>query len=438
LRVLTISGSRAKLPDPVYPLGAAMVATAAANAGHDVAWFDALQHRAFLDALRDKIESVSPEVFLLSIRNIDSAAFPSPERYVDDHKSIVQVIREISDAPLVLGGSGFSLMPEVFLEYLGGDVGVVGDGERQIVEILSALERGDRPPRIIHAPAAAPPFLKPDRRLFDADWYYLHGGVANVQTKRGCPLKCIYCTYPQLEGSCLRKSEPGEVVDELESLIRLGIDHFFFVDTSFNASETHAAEVCEEILRRSLKISFAGYFIPRGRLPELPSLLKRAGCTAAELGTDALSGSVLLAMKKGFTVDDVFDFSNRMRAEGIPLCHNLIMGGPGETEATMDESVRRMDEIEPTAVILTIGLRVFPGTELDGLTQRGEVLAGNQLEPVFYIEETVADTIVEKCAKWTDERPSWICPGLGRRYNPRYLERLRLHQKRKGPLWPMF
>ena len=187
-----------------------------------------------------------------------------------------------------------------------------------------------------------------------------------------------------------------------------------------------------------MSISFAAYFIPRGRLPELPRLLKRAGCTAAELGTDALSEPMLKAMKKGFTVDDVLDFTERMRAEEIPLCHNLILGVPGETESTMSESVARMDALHPTAVILTIGLRVFPGTALDGLTQRGAILRGDQLDPVFYIEEAVADTIVERCAEWLESRSGWICPGIGKRYNPRYLERLRLHRQRKGPLWPMF
>ncbi len=439
MRVLVVSGSRARLPDPVYPLGAAMVGTAARRDGHEVAWFDALQHKDPEGVLREQLRAFQPAVCLLSIRNIDSAAFPTAERYFEDHKPLVGVIRETSKAKIVLGGSGFSLMPELFMSFLGADAGVVGDGEQGIRDLLRPLEKGEPVDRIVTASPVAPPFITPDRDLFDADWYYLHGGVANVQTKRGCPLSCIYCTYPVLEGPCLRKSEPEAVVEELEALAAKGIRHFFFVDTSFNASEIHAAAVCEAIIRKGLDISFAAYLIPKSRLPEFPGLLKRAGCTAGELGTDALTDEMLASYKKGFTVSEAMAFSEQLRAQEIPQCHNLILGGPGETQETMEQSVARMDAIDPTAMILTIGLRVFPNTELATLAkQLGEPISGNRLEPIFYIEEQVADTIVEQCAAWTEARRGWICPGLGQRYNPRYLERLRIHRKRKGPLWTMF
>ena len=439
MKVLIISGSRAKLPDPVYPLGAAIVGTAVRRAGHTVIWFDALHHKAPIAHLETVLKAEQPDAILMSIRNIDSAAFPSPERHFEDHLPIVACCRAHSEAPIVLGGSGFSLMPEEFMAFLKADVGIRGDGEGAVLEVLSALEDGRPVGPVVRAAPLSAPFLPPDRDLFDAAWYFRQGGVANVQTKRGCPLECIYCTYPCLEGSALRRSDPEAVVAELEALKRAGIDHVFFVDTSFNASESHAVAVCEAIIRKGLDISFAAYLIPRSRSPKFPELLKRAGCTAAELGTDALTDEMLRAYNKGFDVGDVLAFSDALRALEIPQCHNLILGGPGETETTMARSVERMDALDPTAVILTIGLRIFPDTELARISLDGASgLSGRQLEPVFYIEEQVADVIVTQCAEWTEARRGWICPGLGKRYNPRYLERLRLHRNRKGPLWPMF
>ena len=439
MHVLFISGSRAKLPDPVYPLGAAVTATAVRRAGHRVTWFDALRHKVPADTLKEQVTNDPPDVVMMSIRNIDSAAFPMPERYFEDHKPIVETLREISKMPIVLGGSGFSLMPGLFLDYLNADCGIVGDGELAAVQLLETLSRGDVPPPIVNAPSTAGPFLHADRDLFDAQWYYRNGGVANVQTKRGCPLKCIYCTYPNLEGDTFRESASEAVVDEIDALVQSGIRHFFFVDTAFNASESHATAVCEEILRRGLDISFAAYLIPRFCDPKFPALLKKAGCTAAELGTDALTDEMLAAYKKGFTVSQALAFSEQLRKLEIPQCHNLILGGPGETDATMETTVARMDAVDPTAMILTIGLRVFPDTELSGIvTSMGMPISGNRLEPIFYVEEAVADTIVEKCTAWTDARRGWICPGLAKRCNARYLERLRLHRGRKGPLWTMF
>lgn len=441
MRVLVVSGSLARLPDPVYPLGAAMIATEARRAGHEVTWFDALRHGDPGAALARAIADSEPEVFLFSVRNIDSSAFPSPVLHFDEHRTLAAVCRERSKAPIVLGGSAFSLMPEAFLDHLGADMGVVGEGEGVVADLLGRLARGETVARIVRSPLAAPPFTVPDRDLFDAAWYYEHGGVANLQTKRGCPLECSYCTYPLLEGHATRAVEPRAVADEMDALARAGIRHFFFVDAVFNQPEGHAAAVCEEILRRGLDVSWTAYLAPKGADPHLADLFQRSGCAAVELGTDALCDAMLASYKKGFTAAEAMEFARILAARGIPECHNLVLGGPGETEETLAESVARMDELSPTAVIVTIGLRVYPHTELAstaGLASGEGELTGNQLEPVFYIAEEVADTIVEKVGAWVDARRGWICPGLGKRYNPRYLARLRLHRQRKGVLWPMF
>lgn len=440
MKVLLTSGSRATLPDPVYPLGPAMVGTSARRAGHEVAWFDALRHDDPPAALEEALRAEDPGAVLLSIRNIDNAAFPGVNKHFTEHLELARVCKRTTDAPLVLGGSGFSLMPEAFMTYLSADHGVVGEGEAAIVEILAALERGVDPGRIVSAAKLDPPFIAPDRDLFDAPWYYDNGGVANLQTQRGCQLKCIYCTYPLLEGHRVRSTDPVTVVDQMAELKAMGIDHVFIVDAVFNRPEEHAAEVCEEIVRRDLKLSISGYFVPRGELPEFPSLLKRAGCDAVELGTDSLSDPILRSMRKGFTVDQAVDFSRRLADAGIKQCHNLIFGGPGETPETMEESVRNMDALEPTAMIATIGLRVFKGTDMWRIGAGEEIVdpadPTSLLEPLFFIEEAVADDIVERVARWVEERENWLCFGLNRRVNPRYLKRLR--RRYKGLLWTIY
>ncbi len=439
MRVLVVSGSRARLPDPVYPLGAAMVGTALRRAGHAVEWFDALRHDDAATSLAERLEQLSPDAVMLSIRNIDNAAFPGVHRHFEEHLELARAVVDRGGAPLVLGGSGFSLMPEAFLAYLDADFGVVGEGERAAVELVEQLEAGRRPPRLLRPERLQSPFLAADRDLFDAEWYYGRGGTANVQTQRGCRHRCIYCTYPLLEGHRVRRSDPGPVVDEMERIVAGGIRHIFVVDAVLNSPEIHLAEICEEILRRELEVSFTGYFAPVGELAELPDLLRRAGCEAVELGTDSLSDPVLERMRKGFTAGQAIDYSRRLRASGIKQCHNLIFGAPGESEETMDESVRRMDEIEPTALIATIGLRVYPGTDLVRIAGEADEEGGDPispLEPRFYLSADVAETVVDRVAAWVDERPGWICPGLGKRYNPRYLERLR--RRHKGVLWAMF
>ena len=441
MRVLVISGSTAKLPDPVYPLGAAIIGTAARRAGHEVSWFDALRHRDPLPAFEELVLSFEPDVFLFSIRNIDSGAFPNPEVYVENHRPLTLLSRKLSEAPIVLGGSAFSLMPGAFLDHLGGDYGVVGDGEKAVVEILGSIETEASIAKITTGARVSGDFLQADRDLFDAEWYYTFGGVANLQTKRGCPFACIYCTYPKLEGHNTRKNSPKRVVDEIEMIMAKGIRDFFFVDAVFNRPESHAAMICEEIIRRELDLSFTGYFTPKGELKEFPLLLKKAGCNAAEFGTDSLSDPVLETLRKGFVVEEALAYSERFEQVGIPQCHNLILGAPGETEETMGESLERMKALDPRAVIVTLGLRVYPGTELARLgfeDQNSVPLDGNSLEPVFYLEPAVANTVIDTASRWVDNHKGWICPGLGKKYNARYLARQRMRRGHKGVLWTLF
>ncbi|MCU0661307.1 MAG: radical SAM protein [Myxococcota bacterium] len=441
MNVLVVSGSTARLPDPVYPLGAAMVGSAARRAGHEVSWFDALRHAHPTEALEQQCQRVQPQAVLLSVRNIDSSAFPSPILHYEEHAPMAQAVRRGCKAPIIAGGSGFSLLPDQLQELLGADCGVVGDGELVLPRLLDLLSRGEPLPRRVYAEPAPPPYLTADRDLFEATWYYETGGVANVQTKRGCPMGCVYCTYPLLEGQRMRLAEPGAVVDELEALSRAGIRHFFFVDAVFNQPEHHAMAVCEEIIRRDLSISFSAYFVPKLEDPRFPELLRRAGCDAVEFGTDSLSDKVLDAMAKGFTVDEALRAARAIAEQGLLQCHNLILGGPGETPATMDESIRRMDELHPKAVFLTLGLRVYPGTRLakTQMTRLGlDQEPGACLNPVFYISEAVEDILVERATQVLATREGWVCPGLGKRYNPRYLERLRSRKARKGVLWTLF
>ncbi len=437
MRVLIISGSMARLPDPVYPLGAAIVGTAVRRAGYELHWFDALRHDDPETTLEQVLRRLNPEAVLLSIRNIDNTSFPGVFRHFQEHKTLTQVIRRCWKGPLVLGGSGFSLMPEAFLAYTGADHGIVGEGEETAPSLLRSLKEGKAVSTLIYAPAVTPPFLSPDRDLFDASWYYQSGGAANVQTQRGCSHKCVYCTYPLLEGRDARRNDPADVVEEMVQLKHQGIDHFFIVDALFNRSETHVMDLCNEILRRNLRISFTGYVSPTGEHPDLPALLKRAGCSELELGTDSLSDPVLDGLHKGFTAEDAMVFSRRLKNAGILQCHSLIFGGPGETAATMEESVRRIDEIDPTAVIATIGLRVYPGTPLAAI-DAGRLKTSSPadlLEPTFYLSPEVETKVVEVVQGWSADRPNWICPGLEMNYSARNLARIR--RRNKGVLWRM-
>ena len=124
-----------------------------------------------------------------------------------------------------------------------------------MTDLPGVLAAGDATPPAPRLPTSAG---TPDRSLFDLGRYLREGGSANVQTKRGCPFQCIYCTYPLLEGSRIRPRPAAEVVAELRELVdRYGIDYVEFCDDIFNFPYDVARALCEEMIASGLKLSWS-------------------------------------------------------------------------------------------------------------------------------------------------------------------------------------
>lgn len=258
-------------PYPVYPLGMAVVSTALTKSGHDVEQFDFLASGKSIDSLREKASAFSPDYICLSMRNIDNVdSFTSDtEWYLDSVRELIREARSGCDGPVICGGPGFSIMPEKILDYIGGDYGVQGEGEEAVVEILNTLSRGETPNRITFATQSplGPNSQESGTYVTDyVDFYENESGIINVQTKRGCPFTCTYCTYPSIEGSVFRPRNPIHVVDDIERLQQEhGANDFFFTDSVFNDKDRHYVKVVEEIIKRNVKIRWGSFFTPRSK-----------------------------------------------------------------------------------------------------------------------------------------------------------------------------
>ncbi|MEK7829413.1 MAG: cobalamin B12-binding domain-containing protein, partial [Deltaproteobacteria bacterium] len=207
MQILLISANREKTPYPVSPIGLAYVASALIRDGHDVEILDLCFAEDIISSLKQTISRKKPDIIGLSIRNIDNLTYPKSVFYLPYIKSVVDEIKQMA-IPVVMGGSGFSLFPEGVLRYTGLEFGIVGEGENAFCEFVKRREgkKGvyDIPNlaylkdgRFFQNPIAfTDSFSKPARLLLDNEKYFQFGGMANVQTKRGGPFECIYCTYP--------------------------------------------------------------------------------------------------------------------------------------------------------------------------------------------------------------------------------------------------
>jgi lipid biosynthesis B12-binding/radical SAM protein len=396
-KVLLISSNLFTSPYHVYPLGMAVIASALSGKGHVVSQFDAITGGDISDRLRESIRDYSPDFIGISVRNIDNVDSLSMDDSwcLSNEKEIISLIRQCSDAPVILGGAAFSALPEEILEYLEADYGVVGEGECVICELIEALEKGQPTPKILHrgrSPLNAEEMCSPLWEKDLIEFYVRQSGMVNLQTKRGCPYKCSYCVYPSLEGKTFRFREPEAVIDDLERLQKMyGVDTVFFTDSVFNDPEDHYLDLTEKIILSGLRIRWSGYFRPKGiGLKELRQM-KRSGLYAMEVGTDAGCDETLINLKKGFSFRDVIEFNRACIDAEVPSAHFFIFGGPGETEKTLREGLKNIELLDKSVVFAYSGARILPGTDLYSRAVKEGLLAQSSplLRPVYYFSPLI-------------------------------------------------
>ena len=140
MKVLLISANTEQINMPVLPLGMAYVAAAVQNAGHSVKTVNLMMEQDIRMLLEETVGEFKPEVIGISVRNIDDQMMENPKFLLDSVKTVVTECRSLSDAPIVLGGAGYSIFPQGVLDYLKADMGIQGEGEQAFVMLLERLE----------------------------------------------------------------------------------------------------------------------------------------------------------------------------------------------------------------------------------------------------------------------------------------------------------
>ncbi|MBN1847747.1 MAG: cobalamin-dependent protein [Deltaproteobacteria bacterium] len=445
MNVLLISPNIETLPDPVFPLGLAYLAAALRENNIPCHILDLCFVADYESAIESAINAFKPDVIGLSLRNVDNVSYPNSISYLPFYQKVVKTIKRMCSTPVVLGGSGLALLPDQIMDYLEADYGIVGEGEFAFIELLKRLQAGDGankgpPCKIFHSENGMAKDLDaiplPDRSGFDNRLYLTKGGMGNIQTKRGCPFKCIYCTYPIIEGNQMRLRDPTRVCDEIERLLGYGVDTLFIVDSTFNYPIDHAQGVCREIIQRRLTIKWSCYANPRFVTPNLLDLMLKSGCTSVEFGTDSAHDAMLVNMGKNFTIRDLQHASKICRESGMAFCHSLLLGGPGETMATAQQTLDTVQGMLPTTAIVMIGTRIFPHTRLAEIALNEGMIDPNEdfLDPVFYISRAIQNEILSFIEGYSKQNPTWIFPGLNINMTERGQRTLRRFGI-KGPLW---
>ena len=343
-----------------HPIGLSMIAGALLEKEHDVSVLDLNIQRSGEVVIDDKYDLVGISGLITTYGFL---------------YDLVPFLRNVISCPIVIGGGGITSAPEVYMENIKPDYGVLGEGERTIVELVDALE-GKRSfesvDGIITASFRTPPRELSDLddlpeqafSLFDMKTYignrrHLPNDAAILST-RGCPHNCSFCYH--IFGRKFRYRNPKKVVDEMEVLMNeYGAESFLFGDECLTANKKNLMAICKEIVDRGIKTRWMAYSRVDTIDKEMVLAMKEAGCVKIGYGLENGSQARLDEMNKGVTIDKMKETFS-MTQKYLSASGTFIFGMPGENDDSIFEHLRFCHDIDYSRSMFH--LSPYPGTKV--------------------------------------------------------------------------
>lgn len=299
---------------------------------------------------------------------------------------LVDVLKTVSTAKaagakyVVVGGPHVSDFPKECVGLPGVDAVVKGEGQKPMLDLCDAWERGGTP-RGIPGTMAHPDDPVPeqdvyysnnlddypiiDRTMVDYRRYYDVMGKGGIFTtlisSRGCPYRCTFCNTPRHR---YRVMSPARVCEEIKACLDLGIEEFYFVDDTFNITNQRVIDLCDAILERGLKLRWTVRFRVKGVNRELLEKMKAAGCHRIQFGVEQGTEEGLLRLKKDVTVREIESAFKLCREVGINTVAYFMIGTPVErTREDVMDTIAYSIKLDPDFVMFNV-LTPFPGTTL--------------------------------------------------------------------------
>ncbi len=409
----------------VLPLGLASLAAAVQRAGHEFELVNLHPGDDVRSVLSARVSEFRPHVIGVSLRNVDNQSMKNGMFFLPPVKAAIAVCRGLSPAPIVVGGAGFSIYPRSALEYLRADYGIAGEGETAFVMLLDRLSRGEDPRGVpgLYLPgnyaASATtherdlddcPLPLPDVHLMPPPGSDRESIWIPIQTRRGCPMLCSYCSTASIEGVKTRKRSPAAVVENLARFVAAGYRNFFFVDNTFNFPPAYASALCDAIIRARLDIHFQCILYPYKVDDDLVGKMAEAGCRGVSLGFESGAPEILKSLNKRFLPQDVVRISRLLGRHHIGRMGFLLLGGPGETRETVTTSLEFAASLELEVVKVSQGIRIYPDTALEKVALAEGVLRPGEdlLFPKYYLVDELKDWMEDAVARCASGLPNWM------------------------------
>jgi radical SAM superfamily enzyme YgiQ (UPF0313 family) len=195
----------------------------------------------------------------------------------------------------------------------------------------------------------------------------------------------------------------------IASLEKAGVHQFYFVDNTFNLPLRYAKEICRKLIDAGLKIRWWCILYPKHVDQELLGLMAKAGCEQVSMGFESGSKRILENMNKKFTLAEIRPISDMLSDHGIRRMGFLLLGSPGETRESIEESLSFADSLKLESLKITAGVRIYPRTSLaEKAVEEGVVSPQDGLlQPRFYMAKGLEPWLRETLKNWAITRPHW-------------------------------
>ncbi len=458
MKILIINTNRNRQPLVVLPYGACVAAGAARRAGHEVRFLDLMFSRAPARDLERALSEFRPAVAGFSVRNIDNNDLRNPAAFFEEAAELMRGARKNRDLKIVLGGAAAGVMPEELLKSTGADWVALGDAPAVFPGLLAAIERGEDPVglpgvgafrrgKFVATPLAFGAWegedLFPDfARWLDLRAYAGLMAAVPVKTKLGCPFNCVYCTYAASEGRAYRLCPPEEAAAKVRALARAGVKDIEFVDNVFNSPYEHALELCHLLAAKPCGARLHTMELnPAFTDRPLLETMEAAGFAGIGITAESADDAVLSSLGKNYGGAQVRAAAAAVGRGTLPCMWIFLLGGPGETRETVKRTLDfARSELRPSdSVFFNVGLRIYPGTPLEGLARAEGTLkipASEMLQPAFYVSPAVGrEWLLETLRQAVDQNMNFINPDSLALPLISTLSRLAVLAGVKPPLW---
>ncbi len=367
-------------------LGLSYLAAVLQEKGLEVKIFDAHFHQLSTEKLISSLIEFNPGLIgaTAMTHEINTAA------------DIVGMVKAQIDCTAVVGGPHVTALPERTLkEFPAFDCGICGEGEKAILALVESIERGGDISNIeglvfrskdaevrFNPPAPLLTSEELDELPLPAFGQYFgdnhraligKGEEYPIITSRGCPYNCAFCM--RVLGKKIRQRSPENIVGEIEFAVSTyGAHTINFQDEIFLSDTAHTRKVLQMIIDKGLNKRIRWVGLTRANLvnEDIIALAKESGCFHIEMGVESGNVEVLKNIKKGISIEQIKKAVRIIKGHGLYLVTYYILGHPGETRETVEDTIRLAAELNTDHI--AVGLMVpYPGTQIYDYAQKGEM-----------------------------------------------------------------